>query len=173
MNKKGFTIIEVLVTLIILSMIAMISSNILQKLLRKNIETTGIVPEEPIALSGQIKNTIPILDSKTNLTQELTEDYSQSSFPISDKKFKGRQQTAQLHIDQYFQSDYPNSYKFSRNNLMGIECSTKFSPWLSLGFISANQIYSALKRYEQRNSANDSTYWIYFTPNHSSKTYLF
>lgn len=30
MNKKGFTIIEVLVTLIILSMIAMISSNILQ-----------------------------------------------------------------------------------------------------------------------------------------------
>ena len=129
---------------------------------RKNIETTGIVPEEPIALSGQIKNTIPILDSKTNLTQELTEDYSQSSFPISDKKFKGGEQTAQLHIDQYFQSDYPNSYKFSRNNLMGIECSTKFSPWLSLGFISANQIYSALKRYEQRNSANDSTYWIYF-----------
>jgi type II secretion system protein J len=30
MNRKGFTIIEVLVTLIILSMIAMISSNILQ-----------------------------------------------------------------------------------------------------------------------------------------------
>ena len=30
MNNKGFTIIEVLVTLIILSMIAIISSNILQ-----------------------------------------------------------------------------------------------------------------------------------------------
>ena len=40
MNNKGFTIIEVLVTLIILSMIAIITSNILQSSLESEKEST-------------------------------------------------------------------------------------------------------------------------------------
>ena len=40
--------------------------------------------------------------------------------------------------------------------------STKFSPWLACGAISAAMIYAGLKRFEVERGANDSTYWIWF-----------
>jgi len=130
---------------------------------RNKIEAEGIVPEDPVVLSERIKEILPIFIVKENLSlPTFTEDYVNSSFPISDKKFKGGERNANLYIHHYFKSKYPETYKLTRNNLMGIECSTKFSPWLSLGFISPNQIYKALKEYERKNTANESTYWIFF-----------
>ena len=130
---------------------------------RNKIEAEGIVPKEPVVLSERIKEILPISIVKENLFLPIfTEAYVNSSFPISDKKFKGGERNANLYIHHYFKSKYPETYKLTRNNLMGIECSTKFSPWLSLGFISPNQIYKALKEYERKNTANESTYWIFF-----------
>ena len=45
---------------------------------------------------------------------------------------------------------------------MGIDFSTKFSPWLASGYISARQIYDFLLKYESNVSKNESTYWIFF-----------
>ena len=76
--------------------------------------------------------------------------------------FVGGEQSATEHLADYFSSASPSTYKETRNALAGIENSTKFSPWLANGCISARQIVNALRNYEHIHGANDSTYWIYF-----------
>ena len=76
--------------------------------------------------------------------------------------FAGGEQSATDHLADYFSSANPSTYKETRNALAGIENSTKFSPWLANGCISARQIVNALRNYEHIHGANDSTYWIYF-----------
>ncbi|MEL6987081.1 MAG: DASH family cryptochrome, partial [Bacteroidota bacterium] len=53
-------------------------------------------------------------------------------------------------------------YKQTRNELIGADYSTKFSPWLAQGCLSPKLIYHEVKKYEQEFSANDSTYWVFF-----------
>jgi deoxyribodipyrimidine photo-lyase len=54
------------------------------------------------------------------------------------------------------------TYKETRDQLSGLDCSTKFSAWLSQGCISPRRIYSEIKRFEHEVLANDSTYWVIF-----------
>ena len=53
-------------------------------------------------------------------------------------------------------------YKETRNGLLGVDFSSKFSPWLASGALSAREIYHAVKRYEAEHGANESTYWLIF-----------
>ncbi|PFG58543.1 deoxyribodipyrimidine photo-lyase [Vibrio sp. ES.051] len=76
--------------------------------------------------------------------------------------FLGGEQSGLEHCRGYFASFLASQYKQTRNGLDGMEYSTKFSPWLASGSVSPKTIYAMLKRYEQVNGANDSTYWIYF-----------
>ena len=77
-------------------------------------------------------------------------------------EFDAGEVAAKNHINQYFSSSAPSEYKLIRNALDGMANSTKFSPWLANGCISARQIVNALRNYEHIHGANDSTYWIYF-----------
>jgi deoxyribodipyrimidine photo-lyase len=61
-----------------------------------------------------------------------------------------------------FQSKAVQSYKETRNGLIGSDYSTKFSPWLALGCISPKWIYHEIKRFEKAFGENDSTYWVVF-----------
>ncbi|MFN5091813.1 MAG: DASH family cryptochrome [Bacteroidota bacterium] len=54
------------------------------------------------------------------------------------------------------------TYKETRNELLGMDFSTKFSPYLAFGFISPVQIHKELVLHEQEFGENDSTYWIKF-----------
>lgn len=81
---------------------------------------------------------------------------------INSNAFNGSEQSALEHLDTYFSSDSPTTYKETRNGLDEWECSTKFSPWLALGVLSPKRIIQRLNRYENEVVANDSTYWIYF-----------
>ncbi len=62
----------------------------------------------------------------------------------------------------FFETKSIHTYKQTRNGLIGSNCSSKFSPWLSLGCLSPRVIYHELKRYEAINGANESTYWLVF-----------
>ena len=53
-------------------------------------------------------------------------------------------------------------YKETRNGLVGADYSSKLSPWLSTGCISAVEVYWEIKKYEEERVANDSTYWLFF-----------
>lgn len=49
-----------------------------------------------------------------------------------------------------------------RNGLIGADYSSKFSPWLSHGCITAAQVYGQCKKYERERVENTSTYWLVF-----------
>jgi deoxyribodipyrimidine photo-lyase len=61
-----------------------------------------------------------------------------------------------------FESHAVSTYKETRNELIGSDYSTKFSPWLAYGCISPKKIYWEIKAYEEKNGANKSTYWVIF-----------
>ena len=54
------------------------------------------------------------------------------------------------------------TYKETRNGLTSFDDSSKFSPWLAHGCLSAREIYSAIKEFEQHVRSNESTYWLVF-----------
>ncbi len=77
--------------------------------------------------------------------------------------FKGGESEAWKRVDFYFyQTKALSTYKETRNGLIGTIYSSKFSPFLALGCISARSIYHEIKNYEKQFIANDSTYWLVF-----------
>jgi deoxyribodipyrimidine photo-lyase len=74
----------------------------------------------------------------------------------------GGERNAAAHLKQYLERRLPDSYKETRNQLIGQDYSSKLSPWLALGCISARTIAAELAIYEQRYGANDGTYWLWF-----------
>ena len=78
-------------------------------------------------------------------------------------KFKGGETSGKNRIEEYFFiSKNISNYKNTRNGLIGKDYSSKFSPWLANGSISAKFIYYRLNEYEQTIEKNDSTYWLFF-----------
>lgn len=76
--------------------------------------------------------------------------------------FKGGEANAIAHLNTYFDSDAPSTYKVTRNALDNWTHSTKFSAWLANGSLSVKVLLNRLRQYERELVANDSTYWIWF-----------
>jgi deoxyribodipyrimidine photo-lyase len=66
------------------------------------------------------------------------------------------------HLARYFERKLAHTYKATRNGLTGTDYSSKFSPWLASGALSARTAYAALKQFELEAGANDGTYWLWF-----------
>jgi deoxyribodipyrimidine photo-lyase len=75
----------------------------------------------------------------------------------------GGEESGILYLKNYFQTEKPGIYKKTRNELMGVDFSTKFSPWLSMGYFSARQVFFFLDEYEDKEIKNESTYWIFLS----------
>ena len=129
---------------------------------RKAIELSGIKPNKPVNTPEKLFNTDSITDNHLVLFNVKTIDYQKSSFPISYKDFMGGEKAGISYLKKYFNSEKPSTYKKTRNELMGINFSTKMSPWLSNGFLSSRQIFNFLEDYENKKTKNESTYWIFF-----------
>ncbi|MFV8370158.1 DASH family cryptochrome [Flavobacterium sp. LB2R40] len=83
---------------------------------------------------------------------------SRTAFP-----FHGGEDTAMQRLSHYFwETKKLSVYKLTRNGLIGADFSSKFSPWLANGCISAKTIYWEIIKYEQEVDKNDSTYWLVF-----------
>lgn len=105
----------------------------------------------------------PVLDLPPALKIEARgEQLSTSAGYHNDTWFAGGEQAAQSHLERYFNSLLPSTYKQVRNELDGLENGTRFSPWLAQGSLSPRRIMQQLKQYEARQGANESTYWIFF-----------
>ena len=77
--------------------------------------------------------------------------------------FKGGESEAIQRLQHYFyDTQCLSTYKETRNGMVGADYSSKFSPWLAMGCISARYIYAEVKKYEMQFGANDSTYWLVF-----------
>ncbi len=79
------------------------------------------------------------------------------------QKLSGGETSALNQLNYYlFESQKILEYKQTRNDLEGWDFSSKISAWLANGCLSTRQIYAAIKEFEQRVEANESTYWLYF-----------
>jgi deoxyribodipyrimidine photo-lyase len=78
--------------------------------------------------------------------------------------FVERGETAALERLEYytFKSELLTGYRWSRNKSDGLDYSSKFSPYLALGCISAREIYEKVKVYEAKVKKNQSTWWLVF-----------
>ena len=129
---------------------------------RKAIELSEIKPNKPVCTPEKLFNIDSITDSHSAIFNVKTIDYQKSSFPISQEDFMGGEKAGTSYLKKYFNSEKPSTYKKTRNELMGINFSTKMSPWLAIGFISSRQIFNFLEDYENKKTKNESTYWILF-----------
>ncbi len=78
-------------------------------------------------------------------------------------KFKGGEKTGLARLKEYFwQKDCLKSYKETRNQMLGADYSSKFSPWLANGCLSPRLVYAEIQKYESNRVKNDSTYWLIF-----------
>ncbi len=67
------------------------------------------------------------------------------------------------HVRRYiFDNQTIKTYKKTRNQLLGFDFSTKFSPWLAHGQLSAAWLYTQIREFEANVVANESTYWVIF-----------
>lgn len=103
---------------------------------------------------------------KTPTNLIFKEDISTHPFPFNDpleQIFKGGETEALKRLNEYFwQKDLLKVYKETRNGMLGMDYSSKFSPWLANGSISPRFIYEEIKRYEHERITNESTYWLIF-----------
>jgi deoxyribodipyrimidine photo-lyase len=78
-------------------------------------------------------------------------------------KFLGGETTGKQRLQDYFwHTNSLQSYKQTRNGMLGADYSSKFSPWLANGSLSPRWIYREVQKYEQQIVKNDSTYWLVF-----------
>ncbi|MEJ6674351.1 MAG: DASH family cryptochrome [Polaribacter sp.] len=108
---------------------------------------------------------------KENLISTVTAVPTMETLGFSDFKtatktafpFAGGETAAFERLQTYFfETKKVSNYKKTRNGLIGADYSTKFSPWLANGSLSAKTIYWKIKAYESEFGANQSTYWVVF-----------
>ncbi len=120
---------------------------------RQDIERQGLSHAKPAELLRPIPP-VPLLNLE--LHQEKNTSPDQSGL------FRGGEISALEHIKQYFDRGLVDSYKQTRNQLMGMDFSSKFSPWLASGCCSSRVIAEQLRSYESMHGANEGTYWLWF-----------
>jgi len=130
--------------------------------------------EKPLPTVTAVK-TPTHLKAAANLPSlpELAID-KRSAFP-----FSGGENAALERLHYYFfETQKVFHYKETRNGLVGIDYSSKFSPWLALGNVSVRTIFEQLLQLEKakntlfpketsrhpvrENFSSESTYWIVF-----------
>ena len=128
---------------------------------RKHVEKYSIVKN--INLNNNIK-AIENIDNSTQIPtlQDLGfkdfKTHLNTAFP-----FKGGEDEALKRLKYYFfETKKLGFYKKTRNGLIGTDFSSKFSPWLANGSVSAKTIYWEVKQFEKEHFKNQSTYWLIF-----------
>jgi deoxyribodipyrimidine photo-lyase len=119
---------------------------------RKKIEQVGIES----MLDAPTDNLPSVVRAQGNIGMD-------SANPNTAFPFRGGEYTALERLKNYlWNSRNILNYKETRNGLLGTEYSSKFSPWLANGCISAQEIFFEIKAFEREVESNASTYWLIF-----------
>ncbi len=141
---------------------------------RQAVERAAVAPLAPLPAPQALSRCVPTAKLLVKLPQPPAGHAGQgsgkaalicdprSSFPYQSAAFAGGETAALKHLARYFESKLVSTYKATRNGLSGTDYSSKFSPWLASGAVSARTVYAALKQFEAKHGANDGTYWLWF-----------
>ena len=139
---------------------------------RNTIEKAKRLFTEPVSAPSQIPS-LPENFKRSELAADafiphgtesvpLKDGHPHSSFPHYREAYRGGTTAAIAHLRQYLERALPHSYKATRNQLHGLDYSSKLSPWLALGCISARSVMQELKQFELEQGANEGSYWLWF-----------
>jgi deoxyribodipyrimidine photo-lyase len=108
----------------------------------------------------------PFPDGFRNIQTFSLKDFSLDE-PITDQRaainFVGGETEGLKRLNKFIWKDKSIlHYKETRNQLIGENYSSKFSPWLANGSLSARKIFTEIKKFELEVEANESTYWLVF-----------
>lgn len=130
---------------------------------RKEVERYIPIREPFPAPAGPIRPVSVPLDAGHIPTME---DLRHEDFEYDNRaalRFHGGESEGLKRLRYYlWESDHIKNYKETRNELLGGDYSSKFSPWLAQGCLSPKEVFHELQRYEAERGANDSTYWLFF-----------
>ena len=138
---------------------------------RSAVERAKVQPPRPLATPAQLPPLSPnALEAAAHWAPPPAQptapadasDAARSSFPYATPAFAGGETAALAHVRQYMDRKLPHTYKQTRNGLTGLDYSSKFSPWLATGALSARQVFAQLQQFEQEHGANDGSYWLWF-----------
>ncbi|EAR10044.1 Deoxyribodipyrimidine photolyase [Reinekea sp. MED297] len=111
---------------------------------------------------------VPAVTAMPQLPNTITQQISQLTLPdwlpnarASHSMFDGGESEALRHLDCYLASDYPQTYKRDRNAIDDWDSSSKMSPWLNAGNLSARRLKQKLDEYDQQHGASDGTHWLF------------
>jgi deoxyribodipyrimidine photo-lyase len=86
-----------------------------------------------------------------------------SADPRAALVFKGGETAGLSRLQTYiWERDRLRVYKQTRNGMLNPDDSSKLSPWLALGCLSARYVFAQVVQYEVERVKNDSTYWLIF-----------
>lgn len=138
---------------------------------RLALERAGTPTEAPVAEPESWPAAMPDLEWEEAgrawppaLSQAHREALSdvRASVPLHDPSWHIGESQAWAHWARYLVDGAAHSYKATRNGLHGARFSTKLSPWLAWGAISARQALHALTAWEAKHGASDGSRWITF-----------
>lgn len=110
-----------------------------------------------LAFFNQVEKSIPKLELKDLGIAPFSID-KRTAFP-----FNGGENSAKNRVQNYFyETKNILVYKETRNGTVGSEYSSKFSPWLANGSLSARWLYTEIEKFEKEVKSNASTYWLKF-----------
>ena len=87
---------------------------------------------------------------------------ARSAFPCLGPARHGGEAAALAHLAHYLARGLPTHYKRTRNGLMGLDFSSKWSPWLATGALSPRQVMAQLRQFEDAHGTSDGSYWLWF-----------
>jgi len=145
---------------------------------RQRVEKAGLAPPAPLP-GPNLLPALPALDtpewqlfykenqalaliSKGLTAMEGEANKARSSYPYHLPEWAGGESAALAHLQRYMAAKLPHTYKATRNQLSGTDFSSKFSPWLASGALSARTVYAELKAFEAKHGANEGSYWLWF-----------
>ena len=115
-----------------------------------------------IEKSIQVRPLLPLISVQpVSPLSHLKDDFS--TLHGTSSWFAHGEEHALQHLHHYFfESKKILTYKFTRNNMLAFDDSSKLSPYLALGCLSPRMIYWKLKEVESSIEKNQSTYWLWF-----------
>lgn len=138
---------------------------------RQAIEHAGLQPAAPLPAPTALPPLPPQLPTKyvhatvqalAALAGQPPAADARSAFPYLQSNLHGGESAALAHLRQYLERGLPHSYKRTRNGLVGLDYSSKWSPWLTTGTLSPRQALAQLRQFEATHGANDGSYWLWF-----------
>jgi deoxyribodipyrimidine photo-lyase len=122
---------------------------------RKAVEADAVIGA-PVDAPSQLPPS-PALGNEPDALPDIIQ------WPDTPTLFTGGETPGLARLNHYvWSSQAVAHYKQTRNQLLGTDFSSKFSPWLARGCLSPRRIMADIARFEQAVTANESTYWLGF-----------